>query len=111
MTLNGFAMTDIDATRLCAGMMGMASTITHEKVVLLSANVVGRPYDPLHDDAQAFALVKRLSLTCIKTREGNWDVQDRGLGCAYPDLNRAIVYCVAQMRRSSNRYPFQKTDE
>ena len=58
-------------------------------------------YDPLHDDAQAMALVKRFKLALY------WDCEERGW-CVAPeltgpdlsakDLNRAIVECVAKMQ-------------
>lgn len=63
--------------------------------------------DPLHDDAQAMALVKRFRLEIRSTGEFNedyWSVGDKhgdGIGNK-DDLNRAIVYCVASMQEAKN---------
>ena len=63
-------------------------------------------YDPLHDDAQAMALVKRFKLwTGYDDTDNGWKVRpwpylpndDGPYGLGF-DLNRAIVECVAQMQ-------------
>lgn len=61
-------------------------------------------YDPLHDDAQAMALVEKFQLSlgynrgwgCVKNNEHNMLIA----GCYhFNDLNRAICLCVHAMQR------------
>ena len=71
-------------------------------------------YDPLHDDAQAMALVKKMELSVYRTfsmHSGEW----RGWGVESKmfvpclsradnaDLNRAICECVAKMMQAKGR--------
>ena len=60
-------------------------------------------YDPLHDDAQAMALVKKLNLSIYETNaDGEWCVFQIGtneLDTTNSDLNRAICECVAKMEK------------
>lgn len=104
-------MTDLEAVRLCAEAMGYTLTPEYSRSDLVQIPPVGiyrivsvaeppQAYWPLTDQAQAMALVKKFELTCIKTASGTWDVQSVGLGHADPDLQRAIVYCVAAMQRA-----------
>ena len=106
-------MTDLEITRLCAEAMGLQR---------VTVNMLARPgiganppyvsgsytgtsmdvhYDPLHDDAQAMALVKKLGLEihCREDRNG-WYVGFVNNDSMVPhaDLNRAICECVANMR-------------
>jgi len=59
-----------------------------------------RDYDPLHDDAQAMALVKNLRLM-IWTETAYWLVADSECEDRFramnTDLNRAIVECVSKI--------------
>ena len=88
-------MTDIELTRLCAEAMGL------------------KFYNPLHDDAQAMALVKRFSLRVERGGMSGivgfmhtakrWRVlADTPDIYKYEtwdeDMNRAIVECVANMQ-------------
>ena len=99
-------MTDLEMTRLCAEAMGIA---TEESFGVLAAyykeglGLIQETYDPLHDDAQAMALVKRFELRIDHNELDGWRVsKDYGFK-RYPDraysgvLNRAIVECVAGM--------------
>src|SRR5258708_26559145 len=59
-------------------------------------------YDPLHDDAQAMEMVKRLQLQVgwhsdTGEEEGNWYASESTSNWAYSkeSLNRAICACVA----------------
>ena len=105
-------MTDLEMTKLCAKAMG----ITHEwdsESVFLGIGHGHMPsvrYDPLHNDAQAMALVKKFGMH-LQVSEGVlplyagtlpeincWSViatDDAGADNA--DLNRAIVETVAMM--------------
>lgn len=88
-------MTDLEMTRLCAEAM--------ELTPLDRCDEFGDDqYDPLTDDAQAMALVKRFGLDI--TRNGPtpedvaWFVDCGSIYAWEPNLNRAIVTCVAQMQ-------------
>ena len=96
-------LTDLDITRLCARAMGHTWTEFDE---ILSIPGVGTHrfqnsttgywtirYDPLTDDAQCIALVKRFRREWqMRDAIDNWS---RGVG---DDLNRAICLCVARMQ-------------
>jgi hypothetical protein len=106
-------MIDYEMTRLCAEAMGYwptVFTVAMQDLALSPSamwvdgvvNKGCRVYDPLHDDAQAMALVKKFELAvCPVIGPKSW--------CAYvvgddesqinnTDLNRAIVECVAKMK-------------
>lgn len=54
--------------------------------------------DPLHDDAQAMALVKKFRIQ-IDPYDDQWNVAIVGKSAALTeDLNRAICLCVARMQ-------------
>lgn len=90
-------MTDLEMTKLCAEAIGKSFSIfgpganiqggyEESGYVILTAD--DGPYDPLYDDAQAMALVKKFPIDCLNAmcREGS------------KDFNRAIVECVAKMQ-------------
>jgi hypothetical protein len=100
-------------TRLCAAAMKLQLPETFDKQLILedyetNTGDVFVIYDPLHDDAQAMALVKKLLLNikCYPdfVYEHKWIVTCTQLMSedneAYvkPSLNRAIVECVAKMQ-------------
>ena len=101
-------MDDTELTRLCALAMGYKgeSLSTHWGGLPMFASEIG-PYNPLHDDAQAMALVKRFDLHIGKTLRTpaspycEWFVSRTDkYEVAGTDLNRAIVTCVAKMQAS-----------
>ena len=113
LTLKGTALDDLTATRRCAEAIG-GRYDTHPDGVGRFIPSTAHPaqnifsfdrYDPLHDDAQAMALVKRFGLGFDRNIIlGEWHVimvdersvvKNQG---ADADLNRAIVYCVAKMK-------------
>ena len=109
-------MTDLEMTKLCAEAMGYSGISIGADRTIDGKPFPGDPlkvftsqtheFDPLHDDAQAMALVKKLNLSVNRHNEGrylNWHVGDfgyhRGVHTEHPtDLNRAIVECVAKMQ-------------
>ena len=102
-------MTDLDMTKLCAEAMGLKFIVSHDRysnsnfVELNSGRDPGNEgaYDPLHDDAQAMALVKKCHLHIDTFSDGTWLVDGGWHGKIEridPDLNRAIVECVAKMQ-------------
>jgi hypothetical protein len=94
-------MTDLEMVKACAEAMGLDFHV-HDSIPAYWDGI-RIPYDPLHNDAQAMALVERFKLELIPNRAyGGWWVtatrsQD-ALGD--PDLKRAIVRCVANMQAS-----------
>jgi hypothetical protein len=106
-------MTDLEATQLCAKAIG-GRYDTHPDGIGRFIPSTAHPaqnifafdrYDPLHDDAQAMALVKRFRLEIDATGEFGedyWSVRlPDGRGMGSKDLNRAIVMCVATIREGA----------
>ena len=89
-------MTDLELTRLCAEAMGYTGKppASPSDIVLFVTMPASHPmlpketvrYDPLHDDAQAMALLKRFSLYMPISILNS------------PDINRAICVCVADIQ-------------
>ena len=114
-------MTDIEITKLCAEAMGfVAETFWGPICQIRGVYGVGThrfsnttsgywtvDYDPLHDDAQAMALVKKLKLDCGRFPEGGqWWCAD--VCCNEPaiyarDLNRAVCEYVAKIQLSRHK--------
>ena len=95
-------MTDLEITRLCAKAMGVRLRPDYPTPQYWAWWSAWSLYDPLHDDAQAMALVKKLHLTLDSYSTGAFIV---GSGWNEPfqqtensDLNRAICECVATMQ-------------
>ena len=110
-------MTDLEITKLCAEAMGLpwpkgklyGATPNACKVLIKEGSEDGDRrdtyYDPLHDDAQAMALVKKLQLSIAEPRAGcGWGVYRhdalRQQTSEHADLNRAICLCVASMEKA-----------
>jgi hypothetical protein len=92
MTMPADKMTDAEIVRKCAE--AMFDALEWEQRLFA--------YDPLHDDAQAMALVKRFKLWIMPHYEGlAWLVSDANDTDKYQsssdDLNRAICECVAKL--------------
>ena len=97
-------MTDLEMTKLCAEAMGIkgrnccGSDECQDKNFYIST---GGIYDPLHDDAQAMALVKKLGLKVSTDGEGyHWYATHwwSGISTESVSLNRAICECAAKVR-------------
>ena len=113
-------MTDLEMTKLCAEAMkldaptedGVTGKLLVRDFPYASGLADFGVYDPLHDDAQAMALVKSETLDVTwGPGEQRWRVgqfrfkSERGMKedglyceCRDSDLNRAIVECVAKMQ-------------
>ena len=88
-------MTDLEITRLCAEAMGYHyMNDTGTPAMILTQEGL---YRPLHDDAQAMALVKKFNLHIGKWDSG-WACEYRGQVSTNADLNRAICECVAKLQ-------------
>ena len=99
-------MTDLEITRLCAEAYfdsgkRMISCIGDVAYVEPYCEVDAIRYDPLHDDAQAMALVKKMRLDIDSEWPGRdrWIVMGTGGFASSDDLNRAICECVADMQK------------
>ena len=103
-------MDDLEITKLCAEAMGFKVERDMQTCCHCSSDD-GRAvffYDPLHDDAQAMALVKEFKIGIDCGRDGG-DMSAASLvvnGVMYvrhaEDLNRAICECVAKMQQEKN---------
>ena len=101
-------MTDLEITKLCAEAMGEhINSRSSELMVYVDDGGLDMEYNPLHNDAQAMALVKKLSLFiecrffADEEESQYWNVFQRGYGSSQvmsKDLNRAICECVAKMQ-------------
>jgi len=110
-------MTDLEMTKLCAEAMGKPIILSTDGLGIghiminessgsaTSFNIYN--YDPLHDDAQAMALVKKFRLFIAHDDTDFWvewagtiGGKDKVSWRAHPDINRAIVECVAKMQKA-----------
>ena len=98
-------MTDLEITRLCAEAMGYEYSDASGTVCVSKAGVGN--YDPLHDDAQAMALVKKLGIAVYhECRYPDsrvvwiaWRMGDPSTKIVNSDLNRAACECVAEIQK------------
>jgi len=103
-------MGDLEITRLCAEAMGWPkNAVCAPEALILDGDT--KPYDPLHDDAQAMALVKawKLHISPPDSQDNRWEAYtlrdeldpDSGvIGHALAEtLNRAICECVAKLKQ------------
>jgi hypothetical protein len=98
-------MSDLEITKACAMAMGYGEFEWKTPGILTGSNIpISLPsgaiqYDPLTNDAQAMALLKRFPVTCVDALDNlvQWgphtDADRQGL-----DMNRAICECVAKLR-------------
>ena len=91
-------MTDLELTKLAAEAIGID---LNDGYLYEDSEGSVRSYNPLHDDAQALALVKKFNIGWDKEEGSDWHV---ALRCGQSmfvahnaDLNRAIVECVAKV--------------
>lgn len=109
-------MTDLEITRRCVEAMGYKPT--GKSASEPAIQVEGKrhhifAFDPLHDDAQAMELVKKLALNCRKEdddggKRHTWLVSEHmgyitggnGAIAERRELNRAICECVAEMQKA-----------
>ena len=109
-------MTDLEITRLCAEAMKITYEIGGENddgdaLVWIDKRRNGLEYTPLHDDAQAMALVKRfgLNITGHSIDDGStepwcvWLPRSLGGVVEAEDLNRAICECAAKTQAAKDK--------
>ena len=93
-------MTDLEITKACAEAMELPVTLRGD-AWYEGITTIGRLYNPLHDDAQAMALVKRFSIavyTDVENLRGKWRAGNRLAVGIHGNLNHAICECVAEMQ-------------
>lgn len=101
-------MDDLTITKLCAEAMGWkleefsrgfrCRDEDNYIVCIIGKSSVPENYDPLHDDAQAMALVKQFPIQCIGAM---WEaVKSHNPTTQRFDLNRAICECVAKVQQA-----------
>ena len=103
-------MTDLEMTKLCAEAVGLNAMIVGEEVKLTLPPLRGyvHTYDPLHDDTQAMALLRKFTLAVwgadYAAGEWKWHAESQVPDESPHELghgdtpNRAIVECVARMQ-------------
>lgn len=102
-------MTDLEMTKLCADAMGYEVFGGHVAWVVAKPEAERGKYDPLRNDAQAMALVKKFGLRIDEAPEGrgaevwevvkwDWRSNEDEVRAKNGDLNRAIVECVAKIQ-------------
>jgi len=89
-------MDDLEITRRCAEAMGGIATELPDFPGMWLVERNDFAYAPLHDDAQAMALVKRFDVSVHMTEDGYWFVTYKESSSFSTDLNRAICLAVAQ---------------
>ena len=98
-------MTDFEMIKKCALKMGIEIAEENGRIQAISYFRERRSmpnyddYDPLTNDAQAMAMVKRFEMQIITGYSNGWIVSvNRGRNDAQNEnLNRAIVECVAKL--------------
>ena len=108
-------MTDLEMTKLCAEAMGItlhpmwqgrADECMYNDGSGGGGWGMGK-YDPLHDDAQAMALVRKFRLRVAVIAPTGWRVTTAFIEPAQAthndDLNRAICECVANMQAAKEQ--------
>ena len=107
-------MTDLEITKLCAEAMGIDFSKGYATIHCEECDEYGISYDPLHDDAQAMALVRKFEISiawswtgqmgCMSKWEAQQDEEKRhdNIECSYKDLNRAICECVAKVQKAKS---------
>lgn len=97
----GTTMTDLEITKLCAEAMGLNPIAINGGEVVIGITPSRYVYQPLINDAQAMALVKRFRLS-VWTETVYWLVADPASEDRFramnTDLNRAICESVAKMQ-------------
>lgn len=90
-------MTDLELTKLCAEAMGYELHLTDSLPMMVGFSL-GIAWNPLHDDAQAMALVKKFGLAVYRYA-GQWTAELSANCSDSADLNRAICECVAKLQK------------
>ncbi len=101
-------MTDLEKIKLCAEVMG---EVVIQALVdgsgCLNVQTQHYQYDPLHDDAQVMALVRKFKLSVNPQADGScevsyFDADDEIRVDAKEGINCAIVECIAKMQLATH---------
>ena len=106
-------MTDLEITKRCAEMVGITIAHVQDGKTYFVYHPMSEAipkfnlFDPLHDDAQAMALVKKFGLRIGPTPDGAFNVLwgtkiSDEIWINSSNLNRAICECVAKMQESKH---------
>ena len=96
-------MTDLEITKLCAEAMWFSDGWNEHRKGLVFLAADYSAYDPLHDDSQAMALVKRYPHECLEAMKRELitpPVLPNKRLLRATDLNRAICECVARIQKA-----------
>jgi len=100
---------DLEMIKKCADRMDYKVALDIHGTFFLVTDGTKQPhrfdYNPLTDDAQAMALVKKYGIHIFRDENLDWSakITDRktqrlvAAAFRYPDLNRAIVECVSKL--------------
>ena len=101
---------DPNMTKLCAEAMDFNVKVSKTEVLISREDWGFVRYDPLHDDAQAMALVKKFGLAIDRPYPDTKEIVVRYIVtgmlvcCATDkDLNHAIVKCIAKIRKEKKK--------
>ena len=105
-------MSDLEITRLCAAAMGIPVFEDAEIGGHIYSSLDGDTYNPLHDDMQAMALVKKMQLFIMPEHEGlAWLVSDKNdheqFQAGDDDLNHAICEVCAKLQQAKIKAAFE----
>ena len=98
-------MDDLEITKLCAEAMKLPEHGVVAGTVMYIEDDTWANYDPLHDDAQAMALVKKFCLNISWHYGKNVVRVNDGLSVKTQyrkDINQAICECVALMQKAKS---------
>ena len=94
------AMTDLEITKRCAAALGYLTdptcVVTEQDILVLRDGKWAEMFNPLHDDAQAMALMKKFPDQVLDELSCFLDRHPRGVNPAQ-QFNRVICECVARM--------------
>lgn len=104
-------ISDVEMTKLCAEAMGYKIVYPDDHVlpIAIESDKGSGVYNPLHDDAQVMALVKRFHLNILifdkldGHNAGWWRVDSQpelNITARNADLNRAVVECSARIQKA-----------
>lgn len=106
------SMTDLDLVRTCADAMGLRFLVkdglTGRQFLVKKIGKSSYDYNPLTDDEDAMALVKKFKLNIAQLSTGDCQVFAQTVYGPYAvgsskDLNRAICECVYEIQQAKER--------
>lgn len=106
-------MTDLEMTRWCADAVGLVGYAANGRHLFKGSYAAGtyEMYDPLRDDEQAMALLRKCELSlCAPSPDDKrwyvlkiWTSDSRTISAHDENLSRAIVECVSRMQSAKSK--------